>query len=486
MSNGLAGEAVRGARDLGIAQVVKFAAYLVGLVVLSRLLTPEAFGVFAVATAFVGLAEYFRDFGLSVAAIRERDLPDTHRDALFWTNTALGVLLAALALILAQPLAWLFDMPALAGVVAALSGVFLINGVGAQYRASLTRERRYRRLAAADAAAAVGGLIAAIAAAVAGAEYWSLVAQALTVALLSTAVLIVSGRWRPRRPVRVSGMGRYYRFGADYAASQLIGYLGNNVDTIALGLWAGPRATGVYSRAFQLSVGTLDQVKAPAVTVALPSLSIVRDDESALMRFLLRGQLLLGYLTVPIAAAMFAGADAGVRLLLGSEWSDAAPIVAILAIAAALQQLATVASWLFVTSGHAARLRNYMIVSSTFKVVGVLIGVSFGAVGVALGYTMAVAIAGPVALIWSTRAAALPPAPLLLQGARLLGTGAVSAAIGLLCATAAAVAEAGAFAEAGAALLGVLGGYAIALAIPAVRDDYRHLVRAVRVALGRK
>jgi PST family polysaccharide transporter len=375
MSETLASDAVRGARDLGLAQVIKFGVYLIGLVALSRLLSPEDFGVFAVATAFVGFAEYFRDFGLSVAAIRERDLPDAHRDALFWTNALLGVALTAIAASIAIPLSQIFSTPELAGVILGLSGVFLINGIGAQYRAGLTRERQYRRIAVADMTGAVVGLASAIIAALAGAGYWSLVVQALAVAAVGTTILLVFGAWRPGRPRRVSGMSRYYRFGADYAASQLIGYVGNNVDTVALGLWAGPRATGVYSRAFQLTIGALDQVKSPAVTVALPSLSLVRDDRQALMRFLLRGQLLLGYLTVPIAAVMFAAATPGVMLLLGAEWADTGAVVACLAVAAALQQLATVASWLFVTSGHAAQLRNYMIVSTTLKVIAVLLGV---------------------------------------------------------------------------------------------------------------
>lgn len=484
MSRTQANVSASGARNLGLAQAVKFAIYLLGLVILSRLLGPAAFGVAAIAMTFVGFAEYFRDFGLSVAAVREKNLSDLYRDGLFWTNIAAGCVLTIATWAVAPLFASAFDLPQLDAVLRGLSFMFLINGLGAQYRAGLTREQRFGPLALADSVGPLLGLISALALALNGFGVSSLVAQYLVTALASTVILMLAGRWMPRFPKRAPGIGRLYSFGANYAVSQLIGYVGNNVDTFALGVYSTPTAVGVYSRSFQLVIGVLDQIKAPAMTIALPALSHVRDRREDLSAFLSRGQLLVGYLTIPVAAVMFAGAAPLVTIILGPSWLSAIGVVAALSVAGALQQLATVASWLFVTTGHASGLRNYMTVSTAIKVAAVLATAPHGALAVAIGYSAATALAWPIAIVWACRAARLPSFPILLQGLRLFAAGVLAAGCGwLLCYL---VTPWGAWLSALSAGVGVLGGYAVLTLLPIFRQDASVIIAALRLALPRK
>ena len=484
MTDDLAGVAARGAKLLTFAQVAKFAIYLLGLVTLSRLLDPSAFGIVAIATAFVGVAEYLRDFGLSTAAVRERYLSVDQRDALFWTNLGLGFFFTIVISLLAPLLAAAFGIPELSGVLALLSLTFVINGFGAQYRASLNRDQQYSRIAIVDILGPAFGLVVALLAVFAGASYWSLAIQFLANSLVTSGLLVFFGRWRARRPRRVTGVRRLYTFGANYAVSQLVGYLGNNVHTIALGLFGTPASVGVYTRSFQFALGTLDQAKAPALTVALPSLARVSHDLPRMSSFLLRGQLLIAYVTLPLAAFMFAGSGPIVNVLLGRQWVNAGPVIAVLALAGALQQLATVSSWLFVTAGNANGLRNYMFLSTSLKIVGVLSFVSYGAFGVAIGYTAAVAVAWPIAIIWSTRSSGARTAPLLVQGIRLLAVGIVAAAAGKLIALSLALSST--WVEIFVAFGVVAATYLLSAVFAVFRADFRQVARVVRLSVRRK
>lgn len=426
----IGGSAARGARDLMVAQGIKFAAYLAGLVILSRLLTPADFGIVAIATAIIGFGEYIRDFGLSMAAIREPELADEHRDALLWANVGLGVALAVVACSLASPLAVLFDQPALQAVLIATSATFVVNGFGAQYRASLNRESQFSRIAITDAIGPCAGLLVGVLVGWMGGGYWSLVAQFLATAVTTTILLVLLGKWIPNRPRRTKGMRRYYLFGLNYASSQMIAYLGNNADTLMLGLFGSASQVGIYSRAFQLIIGTVDQVKQPALTVAVPSLTQSRDEPERQSRYSLKGQLIVSYATIPVAAVFAATAHPLVAVLLGPQWLPAADVVTVLALAAAMQQLAVTASWLFVSSGRAAALRNYTVISTVIKVAAVVVGVQFGTAGVAAGFTIAVAVSWPLAVYWSSHAAGLTAKPFFQQSARFLMLGLFSASAG--------------------------------------------------------
>ena len=63
------------------------------------------------------------------------------------------------------------------------------------------------------------------------------------------------------------------RFGGTMVGTQLIGYAGNNVDSLILGLREGPVILGLYNRAFQLVMTPFNQVRAPITQVALPIFS---------------------------------------------------------------------------------------------------------------------------------------------------------------------------------------------------------------------
>src|SRR6187431_2441521 len=100
---------------------------LIGTVVLSRMLGPEAFGIAAIALVVVGLSEIVRDSGLLNAAVQAPDLDVDQRDKLFWLNSALGVGLAALLAVAAPLIASVYGEPALTGLLGVLATSLVAN-----------------------------------------------------------------------------------------------------------------------------------------------------------------------------------------------------------------------------------------------------------------------------------------------------------------------------------------------------------------------
>ncbi len=100
---GLGNAAARGTSITLAMQCVRFALQFCSLVVLARLLTPSDFGIVAMVTAIVGVADILRDFGLSSAAIQAKTLNNLERSNLFWVNVGIGCA-GALVILLCTPL----------------------------------------------------------------------------------------------------------------------------------------------------------------------------------------------------------------------------------------------------------------------------------------------------------------------------------------------------------------------------------------------
>ncbi|MDR6971745.1 lipopolysaccharide biosynthesis protein [Leifsonia shinshuensis] len=483
-TEGLGRRAARGAAVTLGAQGGKVVVQVASVVVLARLLSPHDYGLIAMVVAIIGVGELFRDFGLSSASIQAPVVTRGQRSNLFWVNAAIGAVLTAAVFSGAGLIALGFHQPDLVPIAHALAFTFLINGLGTQYRADLVRRMRFNAVALADIVAPFLALGVAVGSALAGWGYWALVAQQLTQATVLLVVLVISGRWLPGLPRRDAPIGAFVAFGWNMLASQLVSYISNNIDNILVGARFGASALGVYSRAFQLLMTPLNQVRIPLTTVALPVFSRLQDDKERFGEWLCRGQLALGY-TVVAGLALVAGASEPLTsLLLGAQWGEAAPILRLFAIAGIFQILAFVGYWAYVSRGLTGALLRYSLVSAAIKIVCIVIGSFGGVLGVAIAYAIAPALSWPLSLWWLARNTEVPTARLYAGAGRVLACAAFGAAAAwAACTTAAALGTVVQVAAAVVALALVYG--AAVLLIPAIRRDLSGVMAAARMVRSR-
>src|ERR1019366_6348968 len=96
---------IRGGFSRICAQAANFGLRLGALMVLARLLGPKEFGLVGMVTAFTGVLDLFRDFGLSTASVQRETVTEEQVSTLFWINILVGAILAVLVLALAPAIA---------------------------------------------------------------------------------------------------------------------------------------------------------------------------------------------------------------------------------------------------------------------------------------------------------------------------------------------------------------------------------------------
>lgn len=481
--NDLGLTAKRGARRLLVAQLAKFFINMASLVLLSRLLSPSDFGYAAIAGALVGIGEVVRDLGLSTAAIRMPSLTRGQRDVLFWSNLIVGLLLAVVIFFSATLLGRLFGEP-LVDIARWLSLVFVFGGLAAQYRAGLNRDLRFDVIARTDVAAAFISFIVALVLALNGANYWAIVFQQIVMSFVVLVVFVAAGRWIPGIPRRGQNVAELFRFGLNVSFSQAVSYAGNNIDTLVIGHFFPPAIVGLYNRAQQLVTAPLNQLKNPANTVALPALSRVQGEDGQFLHFLSRGQLLIGYTVLPVAALLGAAARPVVNIALGDQWTAAAPVASILVIAAGLQQMSSVANWTFLARGLGRQLSWYSVLSFVLKFVVVLAMSPFGIMAVAAGYVGAVLILWPISIYWAMRSVGLPVRGLLAQGFSLFGVSLIAGLAGYLLLEVLHLRNDWVSCIAG--VLGVCCVYGTSMGIPAMRRNLMYALGTIKESITGK
>ena len=476
----LGARAARGAAVTTGAQVARIGIQVASVVVLARLLTPHDYGLIAMVVAVIGVGEVLRDFGLSSAAIQAPELSVEQRDNLFWINTGIGAALALTVFLCAGPLALAYHQPELVPISRALAVTFLFNGVATQYRADLTRRLKFTRLAIADVAAPAVALTAAITAGLLGWGYWALVAQQLTMAGVLLLLLVGGARWLPGLPKRGVPLRDFLRFGGNLVGAQLVGYLSNNVDSVVIGVRFGAAPLGVYTRAYQLLMTPLNQLRSPLTAVALPVLSRITADVRRFGDFVCKGQLVLGYTLVTGLGLVASAPEPITAIFLGPQWLAAAPILRLFAMAGIFQILAFVGYWVYIARGLTGDLFRYSFVSAAIKIACILAGSAWGVIGIAIAYAIAPALSWPISLWWLSRRAELPIGRLYAGAGRILGLVTVAATVAALAS--APLAPLGPWFQLGGAVVVGLAVYLLAaLLLRPVRRDLATVVRMVKL-----
>jgi len=481
----IAVRAARGAMVTMLGQGLKIVTQVLSVVILARLLSPYAYGLLAMIMAVVGVADIFRDLGLSAAAVQAPELSRAQRDNLFWLNTVFGLALAIIIFFAAPLLPVFYHQPELTAMTRVIALSFLLSGMSTQYRADLTRRMAFRQLTLVDVIAPSAALLVAIVLALLGAGYWALVVQQVTMFGVTLVLMVVFAGWLPGRWARNTQMRGFLTFGWHLAGGQIIHYLGSNVDSLVIGLRFGPGPLGLYNRGFQLLMTPLGQLRSPLTTVALPVLSRLQQQRDRFMEYVRLGQLTMGYTLVAGLGLVLGAVHPVIQILLGPQWLRMVVIMRCLAVSGMFETLAFVLYWVYVSRGLVRSLLFFTIFSTVSRAVCVVVGSHWGVNGVAVGFAVSEVLSWPVSFAWLRRAAELRVRGLIINGLRvLLVTGIIAAAS---WAAILPLVEFNAWLQLAAAIIGA--GLVVAvmyLAVRPIRRDIQTVAKSIRVGLTRR
>lgn len=420
---------IRGGLARMSAQAAQFLLRVGSLMVLARLLGPKDFGLVGMVTAFTGVLNLFRDFGLSSAAVQRKSVTDEQISTLFWINIAVGAVLGLLSVALAPVIAGFYHEPRLVGVTAVLAIGFLFNAAGVQHSALLQRQMRFTSLAVISTVSMAVGTCIAIVGARAGYGYWALVAMTTVTPLIYTVCVWLKTAWVPGMPRRRVGIRSMMRFGGTITLNGLVVYVASNLEKVLIGRFWGVNAIGIYGRAYQLVSIPTDNLNSAVGEVAFSALSRLQDAPSRLKSYFLKGYSLVLALTLPSTFACAVFADDMILVLLGPKWKEAAPIFRLLAPTILVFAIANPLSWLVSSLGLVGRNLKIALLIAPTMIAGYVMGLPYGPKGVAFAYSTVLTLWVLPLIAWCVHRTVISFRDILLAVSRPLASSIVAAGL---------------------------------------------------------
>lgn len=341
---------------------------LATVVLLTRMLSPEDFGLAAAATTLTPLVYVLADGGFSAYIVQADDADEETLSTAFWFSIIAGLVLTGGVIACTPLLSQLFDLPELGPLLRVMALSVLLIAVAAVPMALLQRRMGFKLLAGVLVLSAVLAQVVAVAAAFAGWGAWALILQILVSQIVATVSVWILARWRPTMVFSVGKFREMAGFGLRVAGSAFATVAKLWAETAIVVATLGVYAMGLLNIGQRLVQTVEDLTMAALATVSVAAFARLRDSAPRLRASYLRGVAITYAVSMPLMVYIGVSAPVLVPFLFGADKAGSAVVVMPLAAGAVLGVVRGLDLGLFTGVGKPGRWLVFLIVAQVLSV----------------------------------------------------------------------------------------------------------------------
>lgn len=322
-------------------------------IVLARLLTPEDFGVMTAAMMVIAFSQIFWEAGMGKALIQRQTHIEEAANAAFMINIGLGVLIAGLLYLFAQPIAQtFFQDDRVTAVLQVMTLQVLLGALGSVQTALLQKEMGFKKLFWVRFATISLPGLASIPLAMNGWGYWALVAGTLAGQLAQVLMLWRMSHWRPGFTRDSVVTKEIAKFGGWVGISGLLAWFYVWVDALIVGIFLGSHDLGLYRTGSQFSIMVFALIFGPITPVLYSQLSNIGKDEN-MMGLVVQSYIkIITSISIPLAFMIMAVNNYIESYVFGESWVGVGHVLGIMALVHGISYMTSMNTEAYRASGR--------------------------------------------------------------------------------------------------------------------------------------
>ncbi|KGJ90196.1 lipopolysaccharide biosynthesis protein [Thalassotalea sp. ND16A] len=353
--------------------------------ILASLLSPESFGLIAMATICFQLANAITQSGLGQAVIQSKSITEKDLNTVFYVNIAFSLITYALLFASAPYIASFYNQPELSNLLKVAGVVVVINALKVVQISILSRQMNFKLQTIANS---LGMLISggvAIYLAYCDFGVYALVAQMLVSSFVSTLFLWFGSAWRPSFMFCFESFKRLFSFGASVLAEGITGVLFQNSYILIIGRFFSVEVTGYYFIARKISSIIAEQLTRSVEQSAFPALSTLQENnENLRVKYRQIIQILM-FVISPLLLFLSVCSPLLLEFILGEEWKPAGTYMQLLCLLGVLRPLHSLNVNLLLVKGYSNIMFKVGLVKKTINLILLFLTIPFGIKGIIIG-----------------------------------------------------------------------------------------------------
>lgn len=333
MSDSVKHQAVKGVMWSAIERFSVQGIQFVLTIIIARLILPSEYGLIAMLSIFLAIAQTFVDSGFSNALIQKKDRTEVDFSTIFYFNIFIAFVAYGVLFVSAPSIASFYKEPALTTVTRWVGLSLILNGLSVVQRAKLTVRVDFRTQAKASLVAVIISGLIGVLLAYQGYGVWALVFQTLSSSFLNTLLLWTFAKWLPLWCFSWVSFKSLFSFGSKLLLSGLLHTIYINLYSLVIGRRYSAMDVGFYNRSYQLAGFPSINIVGIITRAIYPLQCEMQDDDERLNASFIQYLRMSCYIIFPLMTVLGVLAEPLVRLLLTDKWLPSAELLSILCFA---------------------------------------------------------------------------------------------------------------------------------------------------------
>ena len=350
----------------------------ISYILLIRYLSPEDFGVVAIAVMVIGLSRVIADAGLSKALIQNRKDPLSAANTIFWTNAVFGLFVYLLCVVSASPLSIWFDDERIVAIVKVQGIQIIFAALSSCHVALFQRDLNFRKLFWVRVVSqGLPGIVALVFAFV-GYGYWALVIGNISGAFFEMILLWNFSQWRPKLFFDIDKFLEAIRYGAWITFEALLAWVFMWVDIAIVAKYLDIHNAGIYRTGSMIVLLIFGLLINPMLPVFFSWFSRLQADKEQLRIVLMESTKVLAMVALPAAVSIWLLSDYCETYFLRKEWHGIGLVIGYMGLAYGISWIISANNEAYRAIGRADMATKILIIAFLYYFPVYLVAITFG------------------------------------------------------------------------------------------------------------
>ena len=367
-------------------------------VVLARLIAPDQFGMVAMLTIFISVANCFVDSGLGQALFRKKERTQADCSTVFWFSLVVSVVCYWILFFCSPLVSRFYDMQELTPILRVSALSIIIGTLGGVNRMFLQIDLNFKALAKYNISGLVISGIVGVTLAYYDFKVWALVYQNLTMTVVTTLFIIAKVKWYPSFIFSKTSFKEFFSFGCKLLASGLLDTVYTNIYGITIGKFYKASDLAFYNRAQQLKTMTSSLPTNILQSVTFPLLVNIQDNDEQLKSAYRRIIRISSFVVFPLCLGIGAVAYPLINTIYTDVWIYAAVLLSIIVFAGMLYPIHAINLNYLIVKGRSDLFLKLEIIKKVQGIAILCITIPMGLEAMCYGSV----ISSIICLIWNT------------------------------------------------------------------------------------
>lgn len=386
----------KGISWLGALRVITRVLTFVRLAILARILTPDEFGLFGIATLVLAFLEIITETGINVFFIQNEGKLKEYVDTAFIVSIARGILISLLIIIFTPSISNFFNAGGSRNLLYFIAVIPLIRGFINPSIIKFQKELEFNKEFLLRTGIFLTDCIVSISTALylksASSLIWGMIAGVIVEVLVSQIFI----KPRPKFVFSTKKLRKVFDRGKWITVSSFSQYLFTNIDSAVVGKLMSSTFLGYYQMAYKISTLPITEISNVFYNVTFPIFSKFQNDKLRLKKAFIKSTMAIFFMVVPVGIVVFVFAKEIVFLILGNEWTLVIAPLKVLSIYGVLRAVTAEIPAVFM----ALRKQEYVTIITLIAVLGIAFSIvpfvkMYGITGASYSSLLGIIIAIP-------------------------------------------------------------------------------------------